>query len=233
MIIMPKTSLTFALFEQFAIIGLTFGFINLCPAKTKQITNDGYNFMELGRNLDSKRCINLVLKINSFLTIADNYSELPEELVNECKSIDFSKMDLTNTSIANAYNYQSALYFAEGDYERANEINKNIINTPGMLEVFKNEARCECLFYEITHEQNKEKIDKMYDNKLKKYIKLTEVYPSRLRLLYAYNLLYLKNYKEADKYYKKLQKSITTYVIKADAMQELKVADSLKNFVIK
>lgn len=230
---MPKNPLTFALFEEFGIIGLAMGITNIIPSKVNGITNDGANYIELGKNLDAKKCLNIVLKLNALLTVADDYSELPKEFVEEIKSIDFSKMDLTDTSVANAYANQSGIYFAEENYEKAYEINRNIIETPGILELFKNEARCECLFYEITHNMDKEKIDKLYDKNLKQYVKVTEIYPSRLRLMYAYNLLYLKDVKKAEEYYKKLENSVDTYIIKADAIQELKIAQTLKNSYIK
>lgn len=72
-------------------------------------------------------------------------------------------------------------------------------------------------------------ISELYDKNLQQYIKNTEIYPSRMCLMYAYNLLYLNDEKTATEYYKKLEKSVNTYMIKADALLELRIVQDLKN----
>lgn len=227
-IVLPHNFIVFLLCEEFGVIGLALGLTNLIPCKNGGIQNDGYNLIDLGKNMDAKRCMNLVLKTNALLTVADSYSELPHDLVQELKMIDFKKMDITNSSIANAFNYQCAMYFVEKDYSKVYELQKYMIETNGVLELFKNEARCECLFYELISGQEKKIIEKRYDKSLQKYIKATSIYPSRLRLMYAYYTLYEKDNAKAEDVYSKLQKSVDTHVIKADAKMELEVVNAIK-----
>ena len=227
--VLPQEYLTFLLFEEFGIVGIVLGLTNLIPCKTGGIQNDGYNLLDLRKNIEIRKCMNMVLSINAYLTLADSYAELPKELVDEIKSVDFTKMDITNGSILNAYNYQAALYFAEENYEEAYRMQKHILDTKGTLEIFRNEARCECLFYELTHGQDKETIEKLYNKKLQKYIQTTAIYPSRMRLMFAYYYLYEKNDKKAQEMYTKLERAVDTYMIKADALMELAAVKKLKS----
>lgn len=230
--LLPKNYITFALFEEFGVVGISLGLNNLIPLKSGGMQNDGYNLLDLGKNIDAKKCMNIVLEINALITVSDSYSDLPKHLTDEIKSIDFKNMDITNASIANAFNFQAAIYFAEGNYEKAYELQKYMMETPDVLGIFKNEAKCECLFYEITHEQNKDNIEQLYDKKLQQYVKATSVYPSRQRLLYAYYHIYIKDEEKAEEAYLKLKNMTDTYIIKADVLMELEVVENIKNMVV-
>lgn len=227
--LLPENCVTFALFEEFGMVGVVLGLNNLIPHKTGGTQNDGYNLMDLGRNMDAKKCINIVLRLNALLTAADTFSDLPQDVLDEIKSMDFSNMNLTNASIANAFHIQTCMYFAEKDYDKVYELQKRMMDTPGVLEIFKNEAKCECLFYELTHEQNKEVIEELYDKKLQRYIKATAMSPSKQRLLYAYYHLYLKDEKKAEEAYAKLEKSLSTHSIKAEAVMELELVTQIRD----
>lgn len=226
--LLPKNYITYALFEEFGAVGIALGLANLIPCKVGGVQNDGYNLIELGKDMNAKKCMNMVLEINALLTVADSYADLPKELIEEIKTMDFTKMDITNASIANAFNYQAAMYFAEGNYDKSYELQKYMLDTPGVLPIIKNEAKCECLFYEIVHTQNKEKVEELYDKELQKYVKATAMYPSRQRLLHAYYHLYMKDEKKANEALEKLKKLVDTYMIKADALLELEVATNIK-----
>lgn len=222
--VLPQNIVTLLFFEVFGMIGLVLAATNLLPNKTGGIQNDGYNLIDLGKNMEVKRYMNLVLSINALLTVADTYSDVPKALIDEIKALDHTKMDLTQVSAINIINYQASLYFANGEYERAYKIAKAILETKGALELFKNEARCECLFYELTHDMDQERIEALYDKKLQQYIKATALYPSRQRLMVAYYMRYMKNEKKAMDAYNKLKKSVQTFMIKADALLELEIA---------
>lgn len=226
---LPENYISSVLVQLFGLLGILLGLNNLIPVKNAGIQNDGYNLLDLSKNMDAKRCINLVLQLNALLTVADTFADLPKDLLEEIKSIDFSRIDITNASIANAYIMKSSIYFAEKDYDKVYEIHKHIIETPGVLEIFKNEAKCECLIYEITHGADKEVIEERYDKKLQQYVKATAMQPSRQRLMYAYYHLYVRDEKKAKEAYEKLEKTLQTYPVKADALLELEAATAIKD----
>lgn len=223
-IILPKGMLNFCLFETSAVLGFMLGITNLMPTKINGTQNDGYNLVDLGRNQFAKKALNLVLSLNALITTADSYDDLPEELVNELMAIDFTKEDLSNASIANAFNYQAAILYVKGDYENAYKTQKYISENNDILGIFRNEAKCECLFYEIITDAGAEVIDTRYDKNLQKYVKATAIYPSRQRLIYSYYRLYRKDEKKAEECMNKLEKMIDTYSVKADAVLELETA---------
>lgn len=227
-VFLPQNLITFLLFDEFGVVGLLLGTGNLLPFKTKGISNDGYNMRDLKRNSMAKKCINLVLSLNAELTLADSYNDISEKVVNELKTIDFTKEDISNSSIANAFSEQVGLLYVDGKYEQAYELNKYIVKSKEILPIFKNEANCECLFYEIMNGEAKEIIENRFDKKLKSYVKATAIYPSRQRLMYAYYKLYAKDDEKAEKYMKQLEKSVKTFFIKANAKHEWKVAKEIK-----
>lgn len=227
-IALPKGLLNFCLLETSAVLGFMTGITNLVPSKINGMQNDGYNLIDLGKNQFAKKSLNLVLTLNALLTVADSYDDLPKDLVDEVMAIDFEKEDLSNASIANAYNYQAAFFYAKGDYEKYYEINKRISENNSILEIFRNEAKCECLFYEIISGASSEIIDARYDKSLKKYIQATSIYPSRQRLMYSYYKLYKKDEKKSVECMKKLEKMIDTYSVKADAVLELETAKKVE-----
>lgn len=226
---LPENPITFALFEIFGLIGILLGLNNLIPIKSAGIQNDGRNVIDLTGNTDAKRCINLVLQLNALLTMADTYADIPKELTDEIKSTDFSSMDLTNASVANAYIIKANIYFAEKDYDTMYALLKHIIETPGILEIFKNEAKCECLIYEILHGADKAAIEERYDKKLQQYVKATAMQPSRQRLLYVYYHVYEKDEKKAEEAFAKLEKTLKTYPVKADARLEFEAAKAVRD----
>ena len=226
--LLPKNVVTFILFEEFGVLGIALGLSNLIPNKASGMQNDGYNLLDLSNNLFARKCMNLVLSMNALLTVADSYKELPEKMVSELKSIDFKKADLSNSSIANAFNFQIGLLFAEGNYEKAYELYKYMAEYHGILSVFANEARCECLFLEILDGTDGKTIEKNFDKNLQRYVKMTAIYPSRQRLLYAYYKLHKRDETKAEECYQKLQKTVDTFVIKAEAKDELELAKKIK-----
>ncbi|MDD6039521.1 MAG: M50 family metallopeptidase [bacterium] len=230
--VLPHNLVTFCIFEEFGIIGIALGLTNLLPSKSGGIQNDGYNLLDLDKNILAKKCMNLVLTMNALLTVADSYDDLPEPIVNDLMSMDFKQMDLSNSSIANAFIYQTALLYVNGAYEKEYELVKYIADNSDILQIFRNEAKCECLFYEIITGASKEEIKKRYDKSLQRYIKATMIYPSRQRLMYAYYKLYEKNDAKAEACMKALEKMIDTYMIKADARHELQVAKNLEQISI-
>lgn len=42
--------------EEFGLVGLAFGIVNLMPMKTGSVQNDGYNLLDLKKNLTARKC---------------------------------------------------------------------------------------------------------------------------------------------------------------------------------
>ena len=113
-------------------------------------------------------------------------------------------------------------------YKEAQGIYQKIIDAPNVLPVFKNEAKCERLYYEIMGACNDKKVEELYDKKLKGYIEATALYPSRKRLMYAYYLICKKDEEKADKEYQALLKAVETHPSKVESAVELKEAEIIR-----
>ncbi len=208
----------------FAIMGIGTGLANLFPAKVGGTMNDGYQiFIEFPCNKDSKKYNYLLLSANAILTEAESTKELPEKIRNAILNADYS--NLSDTGCANLYCYKASILQDEGRYEEVREIYQRIADSPDILQIFKNEAKCELIYHEIMGECNAEKIDALYDKKQAEYIKATALYPSRKRLMYAYHLIYKNDKAKADEEYQALVKTAKSHPSKADGAIELREAE--------
>ena len=106
------------------------------------------------------------------------------------------------------------------DFNLAKECYENILdNAPNIIKLYENEIKCELLFYEILN-GNMEKVDELYTKELRNYIKITDCYISRKRLMYVYNLIVLKDKEKADKVLGEFEKLKNSYPIKGDIESE-------------
>lgn len=224
---LPDNFFKLAFLEPFGVMGVYLAATNLIPLRIGGVQNDGYNLFNLKTPV-ARRCFNLTLTTNAILTNSASYTALPADLVKELKETDFNSLDLSNSIIANAYQYQGLVYIAEGDLKKYYEIQLHTIETKDMLPIFIKESECEALFCEIVKQEPKEVIEKRYTKELKKYIKSTLSYPSRNRLMYAYYKLYLKDEAKAETYFQQLKKVCSKHLIKAEANLELEIIEKIR-----
>ena len=211
----------------FAICGCGLGIMNLFPAKMGGTMNDGYQiFIELPNNPKSKTAQYLLLAANALLTESESAADMPEAIKSEIINFDYS--DLSDTATTNLFLYKAAILFERGCYEEIREMYQRIADSGVTLDLFKKEARCELLYLEIMGECNPERIEKLADKKQLEYIKLTALYPSRKRLMYAYYLIYKKDEEMAAKEYEALLKTAETHPVRAEGAMELKEAERVK-----
>ena len=221
------TGLPSIILNIFAIVGFGLGIMNLFPAKMGGTMNDGYQiFIELPKNPKAKTAQYLLLAANAILTESESTDDLPEEVKNEI--MDFSYDNLGDTAAANLLLYKAAILSEKGCYEEIREIYQRISDSDNVLDLFRKEARCELLYLEIMGDCNPERIERLADKKQLEYIKLTALYPSRKRLMYAYYLVYKRDEALAEKEYEALLKTAETHPVKAEGAIELKEAERVK-----
>lgn len=208
----------------FAIMGFGLGLSNLFPAKMGGTMNDGYQiFVEFPTNPDTKKYMCCLLTANAVLTEAESTKELPGKIRDTILNSDYS--DLSNSSIANLYCFKATILQEEGRYDECREVYQNIADSETVLQLFKNEAKCELIYHEIMGDCNAEKIEQLADKKQMEYIKATSLYPSRRRLMYAYHLIYKNDKTKADEEYQALLKAAKTHPSKTEGAIELKEAE--------
>ena len=214
-------------FIIFSVMGIGLGLLNLFPTKLGGMPNDGYHiFLELPGNKEAKKYLWCLMEINGLLTKEESTKAIPEEIRNIIFSV---TADTLSDSIGtNLLLYKVTFLQEEGREKEAEEICQKIVNSPHSLSIFKNEARCELLYYEIMGECREEKIKELYNKKLQKYIKATALYPARKRLMYSYYLIYKDDMERAKKEYQLLLKVAKTHPVKAECLMELREAERIK-----
>lgn len=213
----------------FAITGFATGLSNLFPAKLSGIANDGYQlFFELTGDKEAKKYMYCLLMANAVFIQADSTKALPEDTRNIIMELEGE--NCSNLSAVNLLCFKVTILQEEEKYEEMREICQKIADMPGTLQLFKNEANCELLYYEIMGECNEKKIETIYDKKLKNYIKLTAMYPSRKLLMYAYHLIYKKDEAEAEKEYQALLKAVKTHPARVESVLAMKEARRVKEY---
>lgn len=222
--LLPKNQWVSLILLVFAIIGFVLAVLNLLPMNAGGIANDGYNVFE-GKDKNSlpRHSMYLLLNLNAVLSELDKVTDLPEQDKSDIMSFDFS--DLTNSSVANLYVYKAALHVAQEEYDLAYNCYERISETKGVMNLFKNEANCELLFFDIINNADISVIEARYNMNLKKYIDTSKVNPSKLRLMYAYYLIIEKDTSKAENELEKLKIAVEKYPVKADANLEWDLAE--------
>lgn len=193
----PQSLVSFFVFFSGGIIGVMTCISNLCPLKIGGMANDGYNIFFTGQNKTAKAAMYYILLLNARMSELEKIEHLSDGLLQ--KIFEFPYSDLSNIYEANLYSLMSTLYLAKGEYEKAKECSEKLYNTENILELFKNEAKCDLLYHELMGECRDEEIGNLYDEKLRAYIKATDCYPSRKMLMYAYYLLYKEDEAQATR----------------------------------
>ncbi|NEZ46160.1 hypothetical protein FDF74_02910 [Clostridium niameyense] len=205
------------------IIGIFFIIINGIPIKI--LGNDGYNFISMKKDKYERYSFYMMLKINSLLYKGIRLKDMPIEWFKLPNGANSNKL-LSNTIRILEGNY----YMDKRDFHKAIEIYKSIINTtPNLNKVLKNEVICDILFCEIINEAGEDVINKLYTKELKDYIKATNCYMSRKRLMYAYYLLVKKDNTNANPILDEVNKVKKTYPVKAEIESELQIIEFVKS----
>lgn len=212
----------------FSITGLAVAVINGVPKKIGGIANDGYNALSLRKNAEARRALWLQLTINGGMAQGWRLKDMPDEWFNLPE-----KADVGNPLICSCAIFKGSRYHDRMEFQKAQELYKSLLSdAPEMLELYKNELRCELMFYEIIGEGRKEEIDKLYTKSLKKYIKATSSYISRQRLMYAYELLIEKNKEKAEKRLKEFEKACRNYPYSGDMEAERKIIGFIQKLAV-
>ena len=209
----------------FSIIGIAFAIINGVPMKLGGITNDGYNALYLGKDNEVLKAFWRQLTINGKLAEGIRLKNMPEEWFDHPEGGDMRNPLIHACSIVKGSRYHDQM-----DFQRAQELYTKLLeDAPGLLEVHKNEMKCELMFYEIIGEGRTEKIDKLYTKSLKKYIKTTSSYISRQRLMYAYELLINKDKLKAQERLKAFEKTCRSYPYSAEIESEREIIEYINH----
>ena len=197
---------------------------NGIPMKFGGIANDGYNIVSISKDDFMKYCFYIQLKVNGLLSKGMRMKGMPIEWFYLREGADLNNHLVTSLKIMEG-NY----YYDNLNFEAAQRCYEEILeNTPKIIKIYEYEINCELLFFEIL-KGNMDRVKELYTKELRNYIKATECYISRKRLMYAYNLIVLKDKKKTEKVLKEIEKVKKTYPIKGDILSEEEVIRFIGN----
>lgn len=202
-------------------MGICTFILNGIPMKISGIANDGYNLISIGKDDLIKYCFYTQLKVNGLLSKGVKIEDMDKSIFEIDESADFSNPLVTSIKcLENNY------YTYTRDFKKSKEICEFLLNyNPKIVKLYENEIKCDLLFSEIMTTCNMEIINKLYDKNLQKYIKATDCYVARKRLMYAYALLVEKEEEKADKLLKEFQKVQNTYPLKGEIESEIELVN--------
>lgn len=175
-------------FISIAIIGVLLGLLNILPIKSSGLATDGYNIVSLKKSEQTRRANWLLLTMNARISSGERAKNLPAEWFEFPENYNFNDAISANVAAMGL-----SCLIDRHDFIAAKELaEKILINGEHLIELLKNEVRCECLFLEIIGEHCQERqdnIERIFTPELEKYIKASKTQLSKHRLMYAYEKL--------------------------------------------
>jgi len=209
-------------------LGVLTGLMNLLPLKINGLVTDGHNAVSLGKNEQARQVHWLLLTANARITSGERAKNLPEEWFDFSENYDFNDAIMANIAtmglsrLIDAHDFCAAKKLAEEILDKGDKL----------IELLKNEARCELLFLEIIEEPSQErtdKIEKLFTPELEKYIKASKTHLSKYRLMYAYEKLVLHDDEKSKKTLAAFNKICLVYPHTGDCESEKELVSIIDN----
>lgn len=209
-------------FAVFASVSVILAVMNLIPIKSMGIPNDGYNIYLLHRSPKNRKMIFNNMVVNGLQYKGARLRDISEEL--------FYGADPEGGIYETAQAIISAnRELDRHDFESAKNMYRRILDNPDLVELYKNECKCELMFTRIVTGESKEKVLENYDKNLQAYIKQTgKTYIMRKRLMYAYFLIIEKDLDKAQNEYQEALKIRDTYPCRGEYDSETEIIEYVK-----
>ena len=219
-------------FNLLAAIGVFLGLLNILPLNLG-VPTDGHNALNLGKDEVSRRAFWSILNMNALMIQGFRHRDIPIEQYFFDNNVDLCDKN-NNALVINVATQRFDQLIDRHEFIEAKAFGENLFsNAVKMIDIQKNELRCELLFLELIGECRKEEIERLYTADLKKYIKATSMYyTSRQRLLYAYAKLFLNDATEAVHVLTKFNKTCLSYPFDGEIIRDhelIALVDDLAN----
>lgn len=221
---LPYVNLGIAIFISGIFIFITNGI----PMKLGGIPNDGYNTISMIKDRKSREHFHLQLKINGLLTFGQRPRDISLEEYELDKIEDLENPLNTGIKLMEYYGYLD-----RGDIKKAKGVLDSLVpHLNKLVSIYRHEINIERIYLELVGDINKEFIDNLYTDTLKRYVTQDNFMLNKKRLLMAYELYYNEDKDEALKYFDKLKKMTKDHPIKGEVEMELDLANSMMNFIV-
>jgi hypothetical protein len=184
----------------FLVVGITgvLLFLNTFIPSNKVMPSDGYFLFNLGRNKNTtmRRGFWSVSRIQALIAEGSRPRDIPTELFDW---VDTAK--ISNPFVFGTACYQYAYLLDKQELGEAMVLMQTLRdNSNDIPDMMKMSLYCDLLFRELIGECRKEEIDRLYDKKLKDYVKAAHYEINVQLLMYAYARLVLKDAAKAKEH---------------------------------
>jgi len=210
-----------------SIAGIIAGLTNIIPLKVGGVANDGYNILSMFKDEYARYGFYTQLKTYALLTKGYRMKDIPFKDI-ECKE----GVDLSNPLVASLKLLEHSWYLDKMDFDNAKLCLKAFDSNTDLIPIVQYEINCEKIFLELIGDFDKDVVDKLYDDHLKKYIKASKFSISKKRFLMAYEAFYEKDLDKALEYFKEGEVLALKYPVKGEAEMELMLTNWIKNSII-
>lgn len=197
--------------------------INGIPLKIGGLNNDGYNILQLRKNLKAKRGLVNQLRSNALIQEGVRPKDMPSEWFLLPEKINYKNALEIALPLMNA---SRLIDMEEWDWAKR-EFEKLYAHKDEMIQVYANEITCELAFlYFVTGEINKG--DTLMDKTLMKYIEVySKMMSSKGRLLFAKALYKDKDIEKAENIYREMVNKRSGYLLQGEVESDLAIMKSL------
>ena len=219
------------IFIPLAGMGPLFGLLNILPLKIGGLVTDGHNIVSLKKSEKARHAHWLLASAANRISSGERAKNLPEKWFEFSENYDFNDAILANVATMGL-----ARLIDRHDFTKARMLAERILNKGNkLIEVLKNETRCELLFLEIlraTSQESKSEIKRLFTPELEKYIKASKTQLSKHRLIYAYEKLVLLNDEKAGKTLAIFNRACLAYPYTGDCESEKELIGIINDLAV-
>lgn len=218
---LPKFLASFGVLLMFT--GILCVLMNGIPLKIGGSPNDGFNVLEISRQLNSRyafysqlRCIGLI-----------HQGVRPKDLSLDCFELPNPSSDYT-ALVLGLKGLEASYYQDRHEFVKAREIFEEILSSVEDIPLYRYEAQCELLFYELMGECREEVLQTYQSKELKQYVKAMKTHISKKRLLIAHALMVENNEEKANELMKEFERVARQYPAQAEVESERELIAFIK-----
>lgn len=201
--------------------------LNGIPVKIGELNNDGYNIIELRKNLAAKRGMTIQLRANALIQEGVRPKDMPSEWFRVPKDINYKNALETSIPLMNASRLIDMEQWEEAEIEFETLYN----HKDEMIQLYVNEITCELAFIYLVKGKIEE-ARKLLDKPIMKYVEMySKMMSGKGRLLFAKALYMDKDHEKAVEIYEDILKKRSEYLLQGEVNSDLAIMKSLLNSV--
>ncbi len=210
--------------QVFAIISFALGLTNGVPVKTDQVSNDGYNILEIAKSEEAKRAFWVQMKTNEALSKGQTLLDMDQSWFELSESADLNNAMIATQAVL-AANYE----FAKGDFEKAESLMRSLIQSDnGVLGLHKSLLNMDLATLVLLKGENPEEAERIMEAE-KTMLQQMKDYPSVIRTQYLYDLIVLKDEAKAMQEMDHFEKVSLSYPYPRELEAERKLMQKIRD----